>query len=215
MYAGIGFVVLFVAGVILTFSNTPEIKKSDTAATAAQKWLAELSTSGHRAGIIVGAYALILSAIAFVWFCNGLRASLGLNPGTGRALSGLSVLGAGAIGVAALFGGAAVAGAVEFGETPLPSGESIRTGAESFFPLVFVFFGLVSAAIIVTIIVSATGAGWLPRWLALAGWLGALGSIIGVIFFPFILPLLWYLAVAIVGIVGAGRGAAAQPPPSG
>src|ERR1700726_136435 len=199
MFAGIGFVVLFVAGVILTFSDTPEIKKSDTAATAAQKWLTELSTSGHRVGIIVGAYLLLVAAIAFVWFCSGLREWLGLSAGAGRALSALSVLGAGVIAVATMFGGASVAGGIEFGENPLPSGESLRTGAEPFFPLLFVAFGLVSAAIIVTIAVSATREGGLPRWLAYAGWLGALGSILGVIFFPFVLALLWYLAVAIVG----------------
>jgi hypothetical protein len=47
MVAGMGFVVLFVAGVIVNFGDTPEIKSSDTAATAAQKWVSELSSSGQ------------------------------------------------------------------------------------------------------------------------------------------------------------------------
>src|SRR5438445_3333240 len=125
MGAGIAFVALFVAGVIVTFGDTPEIKSSDTAATAAQKWVGELSSSNHRVGIIIGAYLLILAAIAFVWFCSGLREWLVPSAGAGRAISNLGVLGAGAISVAALVGGAGIAGAVEFGENPLPNGDAI------------------------------------------------------------------------------------------
>jgi hypothetical protein len=211
MLAGIAFVVLFVAGVIVTFGDSPEIKSSDTATTAALKWTLELSKSSHRVGLLIGGYALILAAIAFVWFCNGLREWLASSPATGRAISGLSVLGAAAIGVAALIGGAGIAGGVEFGEMPLPSGDAIRATTELFFPFLFVVFGLVSAALIATLTVSATRAGTLPRWLVYAGWLAVLGSIAGVVFIPFVLPLLWYLAIAIVGFARAQRGAAGAP----
>jgi hypothetical protein len=51
--------------------------------------------------------------------------------------------------------------------------------------------------------VAATRASALPRWLAYAGWLAVLGSIAGVAFIPLVLPLLWYLAVAIVGLTRA------------
>jgi len=216
MAAGIAFVALFVAGVLITFGDTPEIKKSDTAATAAQKWLSELSSSGHRVGLIIGAYVLIVGAIAFVWFCNGLRQWLVLSPMAGRTISTLGVLGAGAITVGAMIGGAGIAGAVEFGEQPLPqNGDAIRAVSEMFFPFLFVVFGLVSAAVIGTITASAMRAGGIPRWLAYAGWIGVLGSIAGVIFIPFVLPLLWYLAVAIVGLARAKPAAPTQPAVSG
>ena len=58
MAAGIAFVVLFVPGVFLNFGDTPNIKSSDTNAVAAQKWVTELSSSGHRTGLIVSAYLL-------------------------------------------------------------------------------------------------------------------------------------------------------------
>lgn len=203
MVAGIAFVVLFVAGVIVTFSDTPEIKSSDSAASAAQKWVTELSDSGHRVGLIIGAYILIIAAVAFVWFCNGLRESLELPPTLGRAVLALSVLGASAIGVASLVGGAGVAGAVEFGGNPLPSGDSIRPVAELFFPFLFVAFALVTACIIGTLSTCAGRAGTLPRWLVYGGWLGALGAIAGVFFFPFVLSLLWFLLVAIVRFTSA------------
>ncbi len=216
MAAGMAFVASFVAGVIVTFGDTPEVKSSDTPATAAQKWLSEFSSSNHRVGLLIGGYLLIVGAIAFVWFCGGLREWLALSPAAGRTISSLGVLGAAAMTVAALIGGAGVAGAVEFGENPLPqNGDSLRVTAELFFPFLFVVFGLVSAALIATVTVSATRAGGIPRWLAYAGWVGVLGSIAGVIFIPFVLPLLWYLAVAIVGFARARPGGSAQPAASG
>ena len=84
-----------------------------------------------------------------------------------------------------------------------------------FFPFLFVVFGLVSAAVIGTITASAMRAGGIPRWLAYAGWIGVLGSIAGVIFIPFVLPLLWYLGVAIVGLARAKPAAPTQPAVSG
>jgi hypothetical protein len=207
MAAGVAFVVLFIAGVIVNFSNTPEIKSSDTAATASRKWVIELSSSGHRVGIIISAYLLMLAALALVWFCIGLGGWLTTSQKAGRAIAGLGVLGASAIAVASLLGGAGIAGAVEFGESPLPqNGEAIRVVAELFFPFLFVVFGLASAAIIATLTVAAARTQSLPRWLVYAGWVAVLGSILGVIFFPLILPLLWYLIVAIVGYTRSGHG---------
>jgi hypothetical protein len=200
MLAGVLFVVFFVVGVFLNFGNTPEIKSTDTAATAAQKWLTEMSTSEHRVGVIISAYLLIIAAIAFIWFCDGLRGWLALEPTWGRAVTGLGVLGAAAIGVGALLGGAGFAGAVEFGESPLPqSGDTMRVMAELFFPMLFVLFGLASACIIGTLSTAVARTGALPRWVAYTGYVAALGAIAGVLFTPFILPLLWFLIVAVLG----------------
>lgn len=41
----------------------------------------------------------------------------------------------------------------------------------------------------------------LPRWLVYAGWTLP-GAIFGVVFFPFVLPVLWFLAIAVVGLSG-------------
>ncbi len=203
MLAGVLFVVFFVAGVFVYFGNTPEIKSTDTAATAAQKWVTEMSTSGHRVGVIISAYLLVIAAIAFVWFCDGLRGWLALDQTWGRAVSGLSVLAAAGIGVGALVGGASFAGAVEFGESPLPaSGDTMRAISELFFPLLFVLFGLASACIIGTLSAAVARTGALPRWVAYAGYVAALGAIAAVAFFPLVLPLLWFLIVAVMGARG-------------
>ena len=148
MIAGIVFVALFVAGVLLTLAYTPETKSSETDAAQAQKWVTELSSSGHRTAIIIGAYALILAGLAFVWFTSGLRAWLARDEFTGRAITSLGVLGAGALFAAAMMG-ASVAGAVEFGEEVVPqSGDAIRIVMGLVFPFLFVVFSLVGAALI-------------------------------------------------------------------
>lgn len=204
MWAGIVFVALFIAGVIVTFGNSPNIKSSDTAATAAQKWLTHLSSSSHRTGLIIGAYLLIIAAIAFLWFSLGLRAWLTGDSPVGRFISGLGVLGAGAIAFGGMFGGAWIAGAIAFGNEPLPlSGEGVRLISDLFFPFLFVIFGLISAVLIVTAAVTVLREGRAPGWIAHTGWIGALGALVGVTFFPFVLALLWYLAVAIAGLAGA------------
>lgn len=211
MGAGVAFVVLFVAGVMFTFGNSPEGKSSETSVQAAHKWLEYLSSSSHRTGLIVGAYLLVLAAIAFVWFSAGLREWLSPDSGTGRVMMGLGVLGASAIGVGALTGGAGVAGSVAFGNESLPvSGDAIRVLAYTFFPLLFVVFGLTSAALIGTVAVLAMREDRVPRWIAYTAWLGVLGAVTGVIFFPFIVALLWYLAVAIAGLTGSLGAATAQ-----
>jgi hypothetical protein len=72
-------------------------------------------------------------------------------------------------------------------------------------------WGLVSACIIGTMATAAGRAGTLPRWLVIGGWIGALGAIVGVLFFPLVLPLLWFLLVAIVGLRRAPRTAGTLP----
>ena len=200
MAAGIAFVVLFVAGVFLNFGDTPNIKSSDTNAAAAQKWVTELSGSGHRAGLIVSAYLLILAGLAFLWFTTGVRAWLAPDLAIGRIISCLGVLGAAAMAAAGM-GGASVAGSVSFGNEPVPqNGDAIRLVMETFYPFLFVVFGLVSAALIATVAVAVMRTGILPRWVAYTGWIAVLGSLAGVVFLPFVLPLLWYLVVSIVGL---------------
>lgn len=215
MAAGVAFVVLFVAGVLLNFGNTPETKSSDTSTVTAQKWVSYLSSTSHRTALIVSAYLLIVAGLAFVWFTIGLRARLAGNPAAGRLISNLGVLGAGAMSAAAM-AGAAVAGSVSFGNNPVPQdGDAIRIVMELFFPFLFVVFGLVSAVLIATVAIAVKRTGILPRWVAYTGWIAVLGSLAGVVFLPFVLPLLWYLIVSIMGLSRPSPAAAAVTPTPG
>jgi hypothetical protein len=162
----------------------------------------------------VSAYLLILAALAFVWFTIGLRGWLAPDPSAGRLISGLGVLGAAAMAAAAM-AGASVAGAVSFGNEPVPlNGDAIRVVMGVFFPFLFVVFGLVSAALIATVAVAVMRARILPRWVAYTGWIAVLGGVAGVVFLPFVLPLLWYLAVSILGLTRASPAPAAVTAPT-
>jgi hypothetical protein len=214
MTAGIAFVVLFVAGVVLNFGNTPETKSSETSAVTAHRWVHYLSSTSHRTGIIISAYLLILAGLAFLWFTIGLRAWLATNPAAGWLISNLGVLGAGAMAAAAM-AGAAVAGPVSFGNNPVPQdGDAIRIVMELFFPFLFVVFGLVSAVLIATVSVTIMRTGVLPRWVTYTGWIAVLGSLAGVVFIPFVLPLLWYLVVSMVGLTRSPPAQAATTGPA-
>jgi hypothetical protein len=215
MAAGIAFVVLFVAGVILNFSNSPEPKSGETSAAVAQKWVGYLASSGNRTTLIVSAYLLILAGLAFVWFTIGLRAWLAPDAPAGRVISHLGVLGAGAMATAAM-AGASVAGAVSFGSNePVPvDGDVIRVVMNLFFPFLFVVFGLVSAALIATVALTVTRTSVLPRWVTYTAWIAVLGSLLGVAFLPFLLPLLWYLVLGIVGLRRASTASAAVTAPA-
>lgn len=211
MTAGIAFVILFVAGVLFTLADTPETKSSESASAQAQKWVTELSSSGHRTSFIVGGYLLILAGLAFVWFTGGLRAWLARDDFTGRAITSLGVLGAGAMFAAAMMG-TAVAGAVSFGNEAVPqNGDAIRVVMNMFFPFLFVVFDLVCAALIAVVALAGRAEGHLPNWLSWAAVVGVLGGVLGVIFFPTILVLAWILAVSIVGLGRARAPAVAAP----
>lgn len=198
MSAGVAFVVLLVVGVFVGFGNGPTIKRHDSDATAAAKYVHTLSSSGHRTGILVGAYLVLLAGLAFVWFSQGLR-SLVSTVAAGRLIAALGVLGAAALTAAAMTS-AVVAGAVSFGHEPVPhDGDSIRVVMDLTFPFIGVVFALVSAALVATIAIRGR-VGALPTWLRYAAWLAVLGAIFAVIFFPILLLLLWYLVVAIIGV---------------
>lgn len=202
MCAGIAFVVLFVVGVFVTFGNSADIKGSDSEATAAGKYVDIVSSSSHRTGLVIGAYLLIAAGLAFIWFTVGLRSRLS-SVSAGRLVSALGVAGAGAM-MAGGISAADVAGAIAFGDQPVPKdGDAIMVVMNLADPLLLLVFPLVCAAIIATVAVHARRSG-LPAWLGYTGWLGVIGSIFAVIFLPMVLPLLWFLAVAIVVLMRPG-----------
>jgi hypothetical protein len=211
---GIAFVALFVFGTLSSI-DSPDIKSKDTSQVADQKWLHYLASSGHRTQHVIGAYALILAGIAFVWFCNGLRMRIDGMAGAsvaGRTIAGLSVFGAAALAGAAMTS-ADIPGSVSLGSDPLPSsGDVAREIGNLTFPFIYVVFALVSAALITTVIVTAKRTGALPNWLIYSGWLAVLGGLAAVIFLPMILVALWYLALAIAGVATSHRAAEAPAP---
>jgi len=204
MAAGIAFVVLLVVGVLYAFGNSPDIKNHDSDAVTAAKYVQKLSSSSNRTGIIVGAYLMLLAALAFVWFTQGLRAWV---PSllAGRVVGALGIVGATAITISAM-AFADVAGAVSFGHEKVPAnGDTIRVVMDLGFPFLGVVFALASAVLIATVALHGRKGG-LPAWITISAWLGVLGAVFAVIFLPILLPVLWFLAVAIFGLVRPGTG---------
>ncbi len=208
MSAGIAFVVLFVVGVFVSFGNSPDIKSHDSDSVAAAKYIAKLSDHGARRGILIGAYLLVLAALLFVWFTRALSEVVAA-PGAARLIGGLGVLGAAAITAGAMTS-AVMAGALEFGDEPMPKdGDTIRVVMDLMYPFCFVVFALVSSALVAVVALRGVG---LASWLRYTAWLAVLGGIFAVIFTPMALVLLWYLAVAIVVLVKPARSSGLPAP---
>jgi hypothetical protein len=137
-WMGIAFAVLFVAG-FLVFPTPSSNKAKDTL-----KWQQWWNDSGHRTAAIIGAYLMVLGVLAFVWFAWNLRLRL-------RDREGLQDLGGLMFAFGALFAGigfvailvrAAVAGARQFGSTPVPAGDFARQFDQLGFGLLLLAGGL-------------------------------------------------------------------------
>ena len=200
--AGVAFVVLFVVGTIMSFGPQPDFKKHDSPTVVANKIFHTYNSGSNRAQMVVGAYLLVVSALALIWFATGLRARMAVagRPESGGLAFGFAVLGAAAIAVSGL-ALATVAGGYVFGNEPLPTNaDAIRLFGDFGTALLLVVFGLTSAALIAVVTVAAWRSALLPRWLTYAGILGILGGILAVIFLPIALVALWFLAVAVTGL---------------
>lgn len=212
--AGIVFVALFVVGTLFSLDGA-DLSDAASPGAADQQVLRYLSSSSNRVEHMIGAYLLILGAIAFLWFCQGLRAWLERaapdDQTAGRLVTALSAVGAVMMVIAGM-AAADVAGAVSAGGEPLPSsGGAARAIQDLTFPTLFVAFALVAAAVIATVAVAGRASEGLPRWLAVTAWVGVLGALGGIIFVPFVLPLLWFLAAGVTLLARGARPALAQP----
>lgn len=196
MSAGIAFVVLLVVGEITTFNSSPDIHKHESDASVAAKYVSTLANGHDRAGLIAGAYLLVLAALAFVWFTQGLGTQVS-SEAAGRLVGALGVLGAAALAAAGM-ASAVLAGAISFGKEPVPAdGDTARAVMEMSIPLVIVAFALTAAAVIAIVALRGTG---LPGWLGASAWLGVIGGVFGVLFWPLLVALLWFLIAGVVGV---------------
>lgn len=215
MGAGVAFIVLAVAATSAG-GNGPDIGSKATPTAAAQKYLQYLTVSGHQDGMVAGGFLFFLAAIAFVWFADGLGARIGAQTMAGRVVSQLGTLGA-----ACLIGGAVgmvgIAGSVAVGGEPLPQGgDVIHLMEDLTFSFAYVGFGLVTAGLIATTAIAGLRTQALPRWACYAGVPAVVGGALAAMFVPIVLPMLWYLAVAVHGLAQrAPATAASRPEPSG
>lgn len=201
-WGGIGFAVLYVAGVMTGFAGTPDDTHIDQPARYTADWVKYYADSGNRTTALVGAYLLVAAAVAAVVFGAHLRERLG---SAGAESSGRIAL-AGTIMLATLSTVAAVAfawipGAVTFGNAPAPQGELAHFASQLGFGALLVGGGMAGALVLIATGIGSTRTGAFPKWLAWAGIVaGVLVGAFGAFFVPMLLLVLWMLVAGIVGL---------------
>jgi hypothetical protein len=194
MLAGVGFAILFAVGALMISSASPNTSKGN-AASVAHAWVIRINSSGHRVSIVIGGILLVLAAIALIWFAAAVRSRFAIS--SANPAGGFATLAA--VGVAAgSVGPLAIAGGHTFGNEPLPTdGTVIWMFNDLLFPCALLIFGLASAAFIAALLLSARSS--LPTWLVVFGWVAVVAGIVGVLFVPLALMLVWYLCLGIYG----------------
>jgi hypothetical protein len=204
---GVGYVVLFVVGVIVTFSGEPDMSAPPA------KIIAYYSNSGHRDRVNIGWLLGGLGIFFFLWFLSALRQAARRLEADDGFFTGVTTIGGAVYATLTL-----AALAVETG---------LRTMSDDTYHHQ-VYPGLIHAADDVSWVLHASGgagvgammiaaslaalrAGAVPSW---AGWLGVVAGIIGLfllVFFPWFVVGLWILIVSIGMFVRGGRAAAVAP----
>jgi hypothetical protein len=193
-WMGIVFVVLFVVGflVIPTPSDTNDAK-----------WDTWWDDSGRRVGAVIGAYLMVLGLLAFVWFMWGLVHRF--RDGAGMAITFGSLF-VGMVLVSVLIR-AALPGGKQFGGQDLP--QQIRDWSMQMnnigFGIMLVPGALSAGAFAGVVSYLSRRDAVLPNWLTTVGFIVAAIQIAAGVFFPFVVFVLWILAVSIV-LVRRGPG---------
>src|SRR6266567_2734939 len=185
-WMGIAFVVLFVVGFI-SFP-TPDNDKHTA------EWVRWWTDSGHRVGAIIGAYLMVVGALAFVWFASSLRDRLG--EGSGLMLTFGSIFAA--VALVSSMVRATIPGAKAFGDVPVPVGDFARQFNQIGMGLLLVAGALAAGLFVALTSYLASRTGVLPGWLCVAGYVVAALQLVAALFLPFVLFFLWVLVAAIV-----------------
>lgn len=210
--AGLTFVVLFLAGALMS-GSTPDSDAPD------QEWLDWFADSGNRIGEVIGMFLLAAAGLAFLPFLAGLVRRIRAHGPTGDGVTigwaagllfALSTMVAGvAINQAAV--------GIEIGQIPEPDdADVLRMAEQAGFGILLLCGGWSAAVAIGTLSWAARRTGALPSWLAVAGLVVAVLLIFSVVFLPMVLLPLWVLVTSVVLLRGTPTaGAAAEPVQAG
>jgi hypothetical protein len=204
--SGIVFVVLFVVGFLMT-TDTPDGDASN------REWLKYFRDSGNRRMLVIGALIFAVALLGFLLFLGALRERLhNASPGGEWVATAAFASGIAFVAMVAVFalGQGSVAAGVQFGDNPVPRDADImRTLTSVGFGAMLVFGAASAGLLVITTSVAGGRAGLLSRWLAVTGYVvGVIVIVGGLIFFPFVLFVLWVLAVSIVMLRGSSAAAA-------
>ncbi len=204
---GVAYVVLFVIGVILTYSGEP-----DTSGPPA-KIIAYYSDSGHRDRVNFGWIIAGLGIFSFLWFLSALvRAVRRLEVDDGF-LTGLTAIGGTVYATLTL-----AALAVETGLRTMSDDTyhhqvypELIHAADDVSWVLHASGGVGVGTMLIAASVAGLRAGAVPKW---AGWLGVAAGIIAlflIVFFPWFVVGLWILIVSVGLFMRGGRAADTAP----
>jgi hypothetical protein len=203
---GAAYVVLFVVGVVLTYSGAV-----DSSAPPA-KVIAYYSDSGHRDRINFGWLIAGLGVFFFLWFLSALRQGVRRLEVDDGFLTGLTTIGGVVYASLTL-----TALAVETGIRTMSDDTYHHTvypglihAADDASWVLHASGGAGAAAMVIAASLAAMRAGAVPTW---SGWLGIVVGILAlalIAFFPWFLFGIWILVVSIGMFVRAGRAPAAS-----
>jgi hypothetical protein len=188
---GVGFIALFVAGLVINNSPSPD----ESNAT----WHNYFADKGHQALITIDGFMLVASGICLLAFLTTIWQRIGAR--RGAAPSPLPVVGAGVAATAIMIGGvvqAAVTGSMIFGNLPEPGPDVLRLAPDIGYPVIMVAAMPAAALSIVALSVQAYAAGLFGRRLLVLGEVVAVGLLASVLFVPMVLLPVWAAVIATV-----------------
>jgi hypothetical protein len=201
-WMGIAFVVLFVGGfVVFDGPNTTSNSANNTA-----KWDAWWNVSSHRTTAIIGAYLMVLGALAFIWFACSLQQRL-RDRVDGMMIVAFASLFA-ALALTSALIRAAIPGGKVFGDLRVPGGNLPEQLDNIGFALLLVAGALAAGAFVASACHAAQRSVLFPAWLTVSGYVVAVAQLAATVFFPFALFPLWVLVASIVLLIRDSKFAA-------
>ena len=190
-YAGISYVVFFVASMLV--SNPPADNASDST------WIARYTGHSEQAGHLATAFLLLLAGLALMTFLVALwRRIAEVQPGPTPSRLPMAAAGT----AAALIGaGGMVMGYISGGEIagkyPLPSADLLRMSNDLGFALAGVAGSWAAAVAVAALSVQGHMAGVFGTKMRAAGIITALAQLFAMLFIPLVLLFGWVLAASI------------------
>lgn len=188
----VAFVVLFFVSALLT--NTPDEDASDSV------WTSYFADSGHRAELIIAAFAFTAAAMCLLGFFSWLWFRVAQISADGRGLNPLPlatvVVAATCVGINGV-ANAVIAGGMAFGSLPEPSPDILRFSDEIGWPILTVVGMIALAVAMASLSLEARRAGVFSSRMTTFSLIAAAFTAFSVVFFPLILMLIWFLVVGI------------------
>lgn len=187
---GIPFVVAFILALILA-GDSPDDQASDT------KILDWYASRSNRVGEIVSFFVAVAALALFLWFLGQLRAVLSTAEGGGRSAGIALASGTAFVALLSMSAALGTAFSVVISDT-----DKFTLDPDTYRVVsVISYLGFIAAFLAAAPLAFATGVvAWrtriLPRWLAVASFLGGIGAVASFAFVPVLVWIAWILLLS-------------------